>query len=348
MHDKSAELSAKRAGNLFFLLVVVQIAGALVYGIAGFFLPGLYEFAASTVYSQALMLVPTLLAAACSHLDRRKVFPLRRIRPVQIVLALLMTVAAFPLGSLLNTLSSLPAGNTAEQMSGEIVRSPMWEMVLLIGLAGPFCEELVFRGYLFQNLKRGNRMVPAAVLSGLLFGLLHLNFNQFVYAAGLGILFALAAEAGGSLWISILMHQAFNTAEVWMMYLPGNNARSAGGAADPAVTGTLAGTDVVRALTVSPADLLLSAFLAAAGLAVFFLLLKQMRKNAYPETEKENPRVREKTAKVQKKTAERVSAEEDVRPEEQEENGEKRHFSGPGIAGVLIAAAYMIATSLLL
>ncbi len=346
MRDKSAELSAKRAGNLFFLLVVVQIAGTLVYGIAGFFLPGLYEFAVSAVYSQALMLVPTLLAAACSHLDRRKVFPLRRIRPVQIVLALLMTVAAFPLGSLLNTLSSLPAGNTAEQMSGEIVRSPMWEMVLLIGLTGPFCEELVFRGYLFQNLKRGNRMVTAAVLSGLLFGLLHLNFNQFVYAAGLGILFALAAEAGGSLWISVLMHQAFNTAEVWMMYLPGNNARSAGGTADPAATGT----DVVRALAVFPADLLLSAFLAAAGLAVFFLLLKQMRRISEGPSEEtfEIRRGKEAETRKERELAKKAETGRDARRKEQEERPDRHCFSVLGIVGILIAAVYMIATSLLL
>ncbi len=327
MQNKPGELSAKRAGNLFFFLVVTEIAGTLAYGLAGIFMPKLYGFTVSTVYSQALMLVPTLLAAACRHMDRREIFPLRRIRPVQIALALLMTAAAFPLGSLLNTLSSLIAGNTVEQMSGEIVGSPMWEMVLLIGLAGPFCEELVFRGYLFQNLKRGNRAAAAAILSGLLFGLFHLNFNQFAYAAALGILFALAAEAGGSLWISVLMHQTFNTAEVWAMYLPGNHARDAGAAG----SALQAGADALRTLSVSPAELLTEVLLAAAGLWLFFLLLKKMRKiSGYPATGKENPEVQKETEKVQK------------------ESGKKQHFSAAGIAGVLIAAAYMIFTDLFL
>ncbi len=342
MQNKTGELSAKRAGNLFFLLAVVQIVGTLAYGIVGLFLPGLYEFAASTVYSQALMLVPTLLAAACSHADWKELFPLRRIRPVLILLALLMTVAVFPFCSLLNTLSSLLSGNTVEQMSGEIVRSPMWEMVLLIGLIGPLCEELVFRGYLFQNLKKENRMVSAAILSGLLFGLLHLNFNQFVYAAGVGILFALAAEAGESLWISVLMHQAFNTAEVWMMYLPGNNARSAEAAADPAVTGALAGTGAAGAMTVSPADLLLSVFRAAAGLAVFFLLLKQMRRISG------NPAEEAGKVRAEKEPAERAAAEADTQRKGREERTGRCRFSALGTVGILIAAAYMIVTELLL
>lgn len=335
MQNKPGMLSAKSAGDLFFLLVLVQLVGTLAYGAAGFFIPELYGFEISTLYSQALMLVPTLLTAACLRMNWREIFPLRRIHLGQTVLALLMTAAAFPAGNLLNVLSSMLTGNTVEQMSGEIVRSPMWEMVLLIGLIGPFCEELVFRGYLFQNLKRGNRAVSAAVLSGLLFGLFHLNFNQFVYAAGMGILFALAADAGGSLWVPVLMHQAFNTAEVWMLYLPGRNARNAGEAAARAGAGAAS----LERFSVSLPEMARSVLWAAVGLWMFSLLLKQMRKIS---------RISAEEGREADRPKETEAAEDNMQRKEPEEKEKRLRFSGLGMAGIVIAAAYMIFAELFL
>ena len=56
------------------------------------------------------------------------------------------------------------------------------------------------------------------LLSSLLFGLMHMNFNQAPYAFALGVAMAVLVEATGSLWSSVLMHVIFNAQSVLLMY----------------------------------------------------------------------------------------------------------------------------------
>lgn len=264
MKTEKGVLSSQRAGNLFFVMTVVQIVGSLSYGIAGLFFPQLYGITVSTVFSEGLALVPMLVFAACSGVAAGTLFPLCRIRPIQILQALLLTAAVYPACTFLNGLSLYFTENAVEQMSGAIVDRPMWEMILLIGIAGPFCEEIIFRGFFFQNLKKGNGAIGAAVFSGILFGLFHMNFNQFVYAAAMGIFLALADEAGGSLWISVLMHQMFNTAEVTAMYRMEPEVLETAGSDAASLSESSVGTVLPQA-----AELIPAAILAAAGVALF-------------------------------------------------------------------------------
>ena len=56
-------------------------------------------------------------------------------------------------------------------------------------------------------------------LSALIFGLLHLNFNQMPYAVYLGIVFALMVEATGSIYTSMLMHFLLNGFNVTINFI---------------------------------------------------------------------------------------------------------------------------------
>ena len=47
-------------------------------------------------------------------------------------------------------------------------------------------------------------------MSGLIFGLMHLNFNQFSYGFALGVIFAAVVEASGSIYASMAIHFLIN------------------------------------------------------------------------------------------------------------------------------------------
>lgn len=318
MKTEKGVLSSQRAGNLFFAMTVVQIVGSLSYGIAGLFFPQLYGITISTVFSEGLALVPMLVFAACSGVAAGTLFPLCRIRPIQILQALLLTAVVYPACAFLNGLSLYFTENAVEQMSGAIVDRPMWEMILLIGIAGPFCEEIIFRGFFFQNLKKGNGAIGAAVFSGILFGLFHMNFNQFVYAAAMGIFLALADEAGGSLWISVLMHQMFNTAEVTAMYRMEPEVLETAGSDAASLSESSVGTVLPQA-----AELIPAAILAAAGVALFFVILRWMRSSS----RKKVPETECLMGTMQRKNGNAAG---------------KRRFSAWGWIGVVISAGYMI------
>ncbi|MGA7128076.1 MAG: CPBP family intramembrane glutamic endopeptidase, partial [Chthoniobacterales bacterium] len=83
-------------------------------------------------------------------------------------------------------------------------------IILLAVVIAPVAEELAFRGYLYGVIKRYFGAVPALILSGILFALIHLNLPSFFPLLMLASAFALAYELSGSLLVPMTMHATFN------------------------------------------------------------------------------------------------------------------------------------------
>ena len=71
---------------------------------------------------------------------------------------------------------------------------PAWAMLFIVAVWSPLAEELVFRAMVFRTLRKGFSFVPAAILSGVAFGVYHMNWVQGVYATALGVLLAYTYE----------------------------------------------------------------------------------------------------------------------------------------------------------
>lgn len=84
--------------------------------------------------------------------------------------------------------------------------------LVLYGLISPFAEEVVFRGVIYNRLRRLYNPAVGIVASGFLFGAFHGNLVQGVYGGCLGMLMAYLYEKSGRLWISFLFHAAANLA----------------------------------------------------------------------------------------------------------------------------------------
>lgn len=85
-------------------------------------------------------------------------------------------------------------------------------LLFIVVVWSPLAEELVFRAMVFRTLRKGFSFPAAAVLSGVLFGVYHMNVVQGVYAALIGVLLAFAYEKTNSLWGCYLLHFMFNAA----------------------------------------------------------------------------------------------------------------------------------------
>jgi membrane protease YdiL (CAAX protease family) len=83
-------------------------------------------------------------------------------------------------------------------------------------VAAPVGEELFFRGFLYQGLRRRFSVWPAAIVSGVVFGLVHVRVDDLrsflivpsLTAVGVGL--ALVFERRHSLLASMSAHAAFN------------------------------------------------------------------------------------------------------------------------------------------
>jgi hypothetical protein len=78
----------------------------------------------------------------------------------------------------------------------------------------PVAEELLFRGVVYKRLKLYLGAVPGIVLSAVIFGAVHFNIVQFLYAGILGLLLAFLLEETGFLYVPVLGHMTANIVAV--------------------------------------------------------------------------------------------------------------------------------------
>lgn len=91
---------------------------------------------------------------------------------------------------------------------------------VLFGLISPITEEIVFRGLVFNRMRRYYPTMVAIVMSGVLFGVYHGNLVQGVYGGCMGILLAYAYERMRSFLVPCLFHATANL----MVYSLAQNA----------------------------------------------------------------------------------------------------------------------------
>jgi uncharacterized protein len=82
--------------------------------------------------------------------------------------------------------------------------------LVVIGVA-PVCEEVLFRGFLFRVLRVRMSFWPAAIIDGVLFGLVHGSFVILPILAFLGAALCWVYERTGSLFPCIAIHVLNNT-----------------------------------------------------------------------------------------------------------------------------------------
>lgn len=92
--------------------------------------------------------------------------------------------------------------------------------VAAVALAGPLAEELCFRGVTLGRLS-GMRVWLAVIVQAVLFGIVHLNPLQGIYAFILGAVFGAVCSRLRSIWYPIIMHVIFNLCGVLLPELPG-------------------------------------------------------------------------------------------------------------------------------
>lgn len=84
------------------------------------------------------------------------------------------------------------------------------------------CEELVHRGMLLKSMKPLG-MWKAILLSGFLFGLLHMNIEQFFYATIIGIFLGFLTVMTNSIYPAMIVHFTNNALSIYVTFSRVNN-----------------------------------------------------------------------------------------------------------------------------
>ncbi len=212
-------MNAKKVNWAFFISIILYIA--LSYGLV-YLAPELANsIVASNFLVEMVVLLPGILLILFSKEKLTAFLHFRRIKVGTFFGIALFTICTTPVITLLNLLTQFFVENTATSMMSDygIAQMPFLLIWFTVGLFAPFCEEMACRGVYYRGYRKSGSAFGAMILSALLFGLVHMNLNQAVYAFAMGILAVLLVEATGSIWSSVLYHAFINSSQVAIMYL---------------------------------------------------------------------------------------------------------------------------------
>lgn len=216
-------MSSKKVNWFYLTIVLLHIGVVTGLNLYTYYVGYLnIPIVLNLLMSQGIILIPALLFALFSKEKLNDLLGFHKIKISSVFMIILFTYLMMPMTTVINAISMLFVDNTVMQMSGSVLAMPMPVMILTMGVLGPLSEEIVCRGIVFNGYKRSGNAFRAILFSALLFGLMHMNFNQAAYAIFLGIVMAVLVEATGSIWSSVVFHMTVNIQNVLLMFVSDN------------------------------------------------------------------------------------------------------------------------------
>lgn len=123
-----------------------------------------------------------------------------------LLMCLPMMWAGSVFGSMLSMV--LSNGEATNRVADLAMQTNIWNVVFLV-ILGPIFEEWMFRKQLIDHTRKYGEKT-AILLSGLAFGLFHMNLFQFFYAFLLGVMFGYIYMRTSKLRYSTAMHMIIN------------------------------------------------------------------------------------------------------------------------------------------
>lgn len=168
--------------------------------------------------SELFLVLPAAVYLILQKKSLKESVGLCKISGKQFLLLIPVAVCVDKIAEFFNLFSQL---FTTNEIGGYVMKMvvdyPLFFVFFVIAVEPAICEELVYRGVVYQGYRRG-RILVAAVVSAFLFGMMHMNLNQFIYAFAIGFIFAIVNEALGSILPSMLIHVYINGKSIVLVY----------------------------------------------------------------------------------------------------------------------------------
>ena len=130
-------------------------------------------------------------------------------KPGSLPALLLLIPAAFLMYFISSYVNILSMIFFEPQIGEEVIQSAgsLFPALISLALLPAFVEELLFRGLIFASI---SGKWKAILVSSACFALLHMNFNQMIYAFAMGIFLGWTVWKTGNVICSMILHMTFN------------------------------------------------------------------------------------------------------------------------------------------
>lgn len=186
-----------------------------------------------TVFNLALGAGVFAYASVLRGRDPVQLYGLNRLRPIGVfgwtVGGLPIIYGFFIAGAIVWVALFKDAWGGGDEQLQEVVRQlrdapdATLRVVILFSavVVAPLVEELIFRGFLYPVLKRFSDRFFAAVVSALIFSVVHGNIPGLFPLFMLGLALVLVYELSGCLWVPVALHAVFNGVQsILILFFP--------------------------------------------------------------------------------------------------------------------------------
>ena len=198
--------------SLFFLFIMVwpTIGGLLI----GPFIPTSMSYPGKLILSHVIMFIlPAIGYVLITRQKFKTVFKLNRIGIKEVLIAVVIGFVAQPVMSFFAYIASFFFTNDVAGMMSDLNSTPLWIMIIMIGVTPSISEEITMRGIILSGFDFKNKHI-AAIMSGLVFGIIHMNPHQFLYAFVMGVIFGYMVRAANSIFVAMIAHFTINTSQL--------------------------------------------------------------------------------------------------------------------------------------
>lgn len=198
------ELNGKTGNRILCVTTVVMIGIQFLM-----IFMGIYDTLPLVLGTQLSVLLIPIIGALISGVDVKETFKLRPISFKMVVFSFLIILCSYPIVALLNLVSMLFVENAVVGTAAGLYNHGFIVSILVMAVCPAIGEEFLMRGVVYRSYQKKSPKL-ALVLSAVIFGLLHMNFNQMPYAIYLGLIMVLMMEASDSIVTPMLMHFFMN------------------------------------------------------------------------------------------------------------------------------------------
>lgn len=200
--------------NLYFLIIVaIEI---LVPRYLGIFYRtiGLSDIKLILFINHAIcFIIPAVIYLIVTKSNAKETLRLNKISVKQGALLVLIAFLSQPIMMACSTISMLFLKNNVATLFAYIHGTPYIIQILLIAVMPAMTEEITVRGIILSGYEKLSDF-KTALITGIFFGIFHLDGQQFLYAVVLGIILAYVVRITNSLFSSMLIHFIINGTSV--------------------------------------------------------------------------------------------------------------------------------------
>jgi membrane protease YdiL (CAAX protease family) len=206
--------SVARGNKFHFLSLLFFITGELVIA---FFLSitniGLTLFTSTIISQVGLVFIPIILYFYYTKAPIERTCLFNKIDFVNVLLCIILTYLIMPLLAVANIITQFFVKSYITESMTEAYSIPLWSLIITMAIFPAIFEELSSRAIIISNYKNKS-WISTCLVSGLFFGILHKNLNQFSYAFIMGTIVCLVVIITGSIFSSMIMHFTINASNL--------------------------------------------------------------------------------------------------------------------------------------